>query len=77
MPRWLWEWLRGLVLILAGVLVAALVFGTPHVGWNYECAVPARYGKSGCDHYNWCEYYGLLGRKDLYGDACGGLIKFL
>jgi len=77
MPKWLKEWFRTFALILAGVLIAAAVFGTPHVGWNYACRIPARHGEGGCQDYDWCEYYGMQGRRVLFGEECGGLVRLV
>jgi hypothetical protein len=65
-------------LIVGGLLLAGALFGTPYVGWNYGCSVPPAYGDTGCRFYNWCEYYGLQGRRVLHGRRCtGGLVTLL
>ena len=33
--------------------------------------------KPGARYYEWCEYYGIQGRRVLSGDECGGLVKLL
>ena len=73
MPLWLRRWLRGFVLIIAALLAAMAVFGTPHIGWDYGCRHPMRSGE-GCKAYAWCEYYGFQGRRVLRGDQCGHLV---
>lgn len=72
LPVWLWQWLRTLGLILGGLVIAGALFGTPYVGWNYGCAIGPAYGDTGYRFYNWCEYYGLQGRRVLHGEQCGG-----
>ena len=72
MPLWLREWLRSVLLVLAALGVAAGVFGTPHVGWDYVCR-HRLYGQP-CRIFEWCEYYGFQGRRVIYpeyGDSCG------
>lgn len=75
MPAWLRSWLRSFALILAGLAVAAAVFGTPHIRWKYTCRYQSQGG--GCQVYDWCEYYGIQGRRVLFGDECGRLLKLL
>jgi hypothetical protein len=69
---------RPTLLVMGGLLAFVLALGTPHIKWNYECRVPGQAG-GGCRYFDWCGYYGIQGRRVLFGDACkgGGLVKLL
>lgn len=73
MPEWLRQWLRGFALIVAALLAAVAVFGTPHIGWDYVCMHRMGPGRP-CKYYDHCEYYGFQGRRVLFGDQCGHLV---
>lgn len=77
MPDWLRLWLAKAAFLLAALILAAAVFGTPHVGWNYGCRSPPRYGETGCRIYDWCEYYGFQGRRVMSGEDCGYLVRLV
>lgn len=67
--------LLAVVVVLGGVAVIA---GTPHVGWDYECLGRSSSG-GGCESYRYCAYYGVQGRRVVVpaaGERCG-LIKML
>jgi len=72
--------MRATAMAVAGLaialVVAAAIFGTPHVGWDYECRHERRGGEP-CKVCGWCEYYGLQGKRILRGDECGKLIRLL
>ncbi|MDF2365630.1 hypothetical protein [Sneathiella sp.] len=60
--------LLGMV-FLAG---CALFYGTPHIGWDYQCHHPMRPGQS-CRSVFYCAYYGIQGRREVFpasGDNC-------
>jgi len=54
--------MRPRLTMLSVVAGCALYFGTPHLGWNYQCAHPM-HGIGTCREASWCEYYGLQGRR--------------
>lgn len=64
-----------LAVLFGGIAVLA---GTPHIGWNYECRGRAK-PDGGCDSYRYCEYYGIQGRRAVFpdeGESCG-FVKFV
>jgi hypothetical protein len=78
MPDWFKRQLRLVGFTLAGLAVAGAIFGTPYFGGDYWCAIPARFGDTGCRVYSRCEYHGLQGVRVLHGDQCSaGLVKLL
>jgi hypothetical protein len=78
MPEWLKGQLRMAGLVLGALVIAGALFGTPYFGGDYWCAVPLRFGESGCRVYNRCEYHGLQGVRVLHGEQCGGgLVRLL
>ena len=54
--------MRPRLTMLGTVIGCALYFGTPHLGWDYQCAHPMN-GIGTCRAASWCEYYGLQGRR--------------
>jgi len=76
MPKWLKEWFRPFALILAGLLIAAAVFGTPHLRKKWVCRA-GLYRNGICKGYDYCEYYGIQGRRVLFDEECGGLVRLV
>jgi hypothetical protein len=64
--------MRPRAVALASLTAFVLLFGTPHVGWDYRCAHPQRFGEP-CRAAIYCAYYGVQGRRVVipdYGKAC-------
>jgi len=70
--------LRPLVILAVLFGGIAVLAGTPHIGWDYECRGRVKPG-GGCESYRYCEYYGIQGRRVVFpetGETCG-LVKFV
>lgn len=66
------------VWLLAGLGVVVWLWGTPHLGWNYQCLGQKNYG-GGCNNYIYCQYLGIQGSVRYipeYQESCG-LIKMI
>lgn len=60
-------------IITGGLLGVVLVYGTPHIGWNYTCRT------ADCSYIYYCDYYGIFGKRVERPGSSGrcGLIRFL
>lgn len=70
--------MRPRLLIAAGLIGFVAFIGTPHVGWDYECAHQMQ-GIGTCRSASWCAYYGIQGRRidwPASGETCD-LVRFL
>lgn len=60
-------------LVIVSAISAILLFaGTPHIGWDYQCRHPVRYGQP-CHAVSYCAYYGIQGRQLEFpetGESC-------
>ena len=65
-------------LLLGGLAAVVWFWGTPHVGFNYQCMSGKKPG-GGCYSYHWCEYYGLQGRQIVrpQGDEACHIVKLV
>lgn len=57
------------VLALVG---AGVMYGTPHIAWDYACRHSRSYNPR-CQSFEYCAYYGLHGRRVVFpapGESC-------
>lgn len=67
-----WMLVRPRLVLAAGAVGGVMYFGTPHVGWDYQCNHPTRGGQP-CTSVSYCAYYGFQGRRVTfpgYGEPC-------
>lgn len=65
MRRWL--------VVASSVAAAVVLFGTPHIGWEYRCAHRMT-GPNTCREYLSCSYLGIQGWREIIpreGQKCG------